>query len=69
MILIKFEKQIDDCRQCPFHRQVRMGNPNSMLGEWHESDCEKIGLIKKHDCENNRDDYKFEIPNECPFIK
>ena len=65
MTLIKFEKEIDDCRKCPFHKTRRMGNPANNIGEWLESHCEKIGEIKSHDYDNY--DYKFEIPKNCPF--
>lgn len=63
--LIKFEKEINDCRYCPFHKTITMGNPSNNVGEWLESKCEKIGIIKSHDY----DDYnsKFIIPKECPF--
>lgn len=69
MVLIKFEKEIDDCRGCPFHKEIKMGNPCDNIGIWFESYCNKIGKIKQHDCDNYQDDYKYEIPDNCPFKK
>ena len=64
--IIKFEKEIDDCRGCPFHDTQRVGNPSSKVGEWLESHCEKIGEIRSHNYDKNK---KFIIPKECPFKK
>ncbi len=69
MTLIKFEKEIDDCRYCPFHKTLEKGAPCSRIGIWYVSKCQYIGEIKQHNYDNYDDDYKFEIPDNCPFKK
>ena len=67
MVTIKFDKQIEDCRECPFFRTKRsrgLPNRHGKLAKI-KTVCEKIGDILEHDYE--KDDVKFEIPNRCPF--
>lgn len=70
-VTIKYEKTINDCESCIFHKWIKGGCDHSMNGIYYRSYCNNIGkYINEHiRIDEYDEDYTLPIPTSCPFKK
>lgn len=68
-VIVKYEKNISSCLECPFHHEYTDGNPCDMNGEYFVLKCKKLDKkIATYDRDEYlKEDFNVDIPSICPF--